>query len=228
MVDQGRFTGWMSRADEQDVLTQIGMSGTLPEIEDGGTSDPGALGITTDALAFTFNNAVGNKIDYYLESAAEYDVDADAASGTVAARLTLSLTNNAPVAGEPGYVIGNPIGLPVGTNRTWVSVYSRLPVVEVTVDGLPVESATHTEAGYLVTSAYVTLASGASSTLQVAFDGTLDTTDGYTLFARTPPTVAPTPLTIDARWTDADGEAHEARGTRRDAGSSVLTVTASP
>jgi hypothetical protein len=227
MVDQGRFTGWMARPTEQAVLEQIGMSGTLPVIDDGGTT-PGALGISSDALAITFNNAVGNKIDYYLAAEADYRVQADATTGATTATLTLSMTNGAPDNGEPGYVIGNPIGLPVGMNRTWVSVYSRLPVTGVTIDGLPIDHQTSTEAGYLVTSAYVSLPAGATATLDVELAGTLDTHAGYTLATRTPPTVAPTPLTIDATWTDSDGEAHTARDERRDPGSGVLRVTATP
>ncbi len=59
MVDQGRFTGWMSRPDDQAVLEQIGMSGTL--------LDPG----TGDGVALALNNAAGNKIDYYLDAAGD-------------------------------------------------------------------------------------------------------------------------------------------------------------
>ena len=103
MVDQGRFTGWMARPQEQAVLEQVGMAGTLP---------PPGVG---DGVAVVFNNAVGNKIDYYLSADATYEVTADARTGSATARLDVTMTNGAPTDGEPGYVIGNPIGLPVGT-----------------------------------------------------------------------------------------------------------------
>lgn len=193
MVDQGRFTGWMARPDEQAVLNQIGMAGTLPE--------PG----TGDALAVVFNNAVGNKIDYYLDAQAAYAVTADARTSMATARLELTLTNAAPADGEPGYVIGNPIGLPVGTNRTRVSVFTRLPVTQATLDGEVTTTEPGSEAGYFVTSLYVVLPAGASTTVTFELEGRLDVAEGYDLVTRTPPTVAPTPLDVAATWIDAAG-----------------------
>jgi len=212
MVDQGRFTGWMSRPDEQVVLEQIGMSGTLPE--------PGA----GDGVAVVFNNAVGNKIDYFLGASANYAVTADARTGTTSARLEITMTNGAPVDGEPGYVIGNPIGLPVGTNRTRISVFTRLPVKQVLVDGQPAESEPGAEADYFVTSVYVLLPAGATAELSFEMDGPMDVADGYQLVTRTPPTVAPTPLDIDATWIDPDGVEYRMADTRPDAGSARLEL----
>ncbi len=213
MVDQGRFTGWAARPDEQAVLEQIGMGGTL--------ADPQ---LTSDALAIAFNNAAGNKIDYYLDASAAYAVTADAATSTADATLGITLTNNAPTDGEPNYVIGNLIGLDTSHNRTWVSVFSKLPVTNVTLNGLPVDTGIGAEAGYFVTSVFVTLAPGESSALEFEMSGRVDIADGYTLAARTPPTVAPTPLAIDATWLDGDGAPHHASDARRDPGMSTLRV----
>jgi hypothetical protein len=215
MVDQGRFTGWLARADEQALLERIGMSGTLPA--------PGS----SDALAIVFNNAVGNKIDYYLAADAVYSVAADASSGTVTAELRLRLTNGAPSDGEPNYVIGNPIGLPDGVNRTLVSVFSRLPVTEVRVNGEIVEPEPGAEADYFVTSMFVVVPSGGTATLSFEMAGPLDVADGYDLVMRTPPTVAPTPVTVAARWTDHDGMPHEITQRRRDPGRERLQLSAS-
>ncbi len=213
MVDQGRFTGWAARPDEQAVLTQIGMSGTLP--------DPVA---TSDAIAIAYNNAAGNKIDFYLDSAATYTVTADASTGSASATLDITLTNNAPDNGEPNYVIGNLIGLPDGSNRTWISVFSKLPVTHVSLNGLPIATEPGFEAGYFVTSAFVALPAGGSGTLTLEMAGQLDVTDGYSLATRTPPTVAPTPLTVDATWLAADGSASTLTDVRRDPGTSTLSV----
>ncbi len=212
MVDQGRFTGWMTRPDEEAVLEQIGMGGTL--------TAPGA----GDGVAVVFNNAVGNKIDYYLGASAAYSVSADARSGTATARLDLTMTNGAPVDGEPNYVIGNPIGLPAGTNRTWVSIYTRLPVTQVMLNGQPVIAEPGAEADYFVTSLYVLLPSGATATLSLEMIGPMDVANGYTLVSRTPPTVAPTPLDIDATWIDATGTDHRLTETSRAAGTSSIRV----
>ena len=212
MVDQGRFTGWMARPDEQRVLEQMGMAGTLPE------PGPG------DGVAVVFNNAVGNKIDYYLSAGATYDVTADARTGSVSARLDVTMTNTAPTDGEPGYVIGNPIGLPVGTNRSRISIYTRLPVTTAQLDGQPVITEPGAEADYFVTSVYVTLPAGATATLSLELAGRMDVVDGYTLVSRSPPTVAPTALDIAATWIDPDGQTHEAADRRTDPGESRLAV----
>jgi hypothetical protein len=199
MVDQGRLTGWAARATEQDLFSRLGLAGTLPALdrERGG-----------DGLAITFNNAAGSKIDYYLEAVADYEVVADARTNTASAELVLTLTNNAPVTGEPWYVIGSVIGLPDGTNRTWVSIFSRLPVTDVRLDDEPVATETDTEAGYFVTSAFITLGSEESATLRLTLDGRLDVADGYELAVRSPPTVGPTPIRVDATWIGADADPH--------------------
>ncbi len=192
LVEQGRLAGWAARVSEQDLFSQIGLSGTLPE-PDG------------DALAIAFNNAAGNKIDYYLSAEATYAVAADASTNTATAELTVSLTNAAPSSGEPDYIISNLVGLPHGSNRTWVSIFSKLPVSDVRLDDRPVAFEIGSEAGYFVTSVFVTLGPGETGQLTLAMDGRLDVADGYDLAVRTPPSVAPTPLHIDAVWTDADG-----------------------
>lgn len=212
MVDQGRITGWMARPDEQAVLAQVGLAGTL--------ADPG----DDDGLAIVFNNAAGNKIDYFLAADATYRVEADARTGHATATLTLTMTNNAPAEGEPGYVIGSPIGLPPGTNRTWVSLFTQLPVTSIRLDGGPIESEPSAEAGYFVTSAFVTLPPGATSTLTVEMTGPLDVLEQYELAVRTPPTVAPTQLTIDATWTDAGGTARREQRVVADPGAERLVL----
>jgi hypothetical protein len=179
---------------------------------------------TGDGVALALNNAAGNKIDYYLDAHATYDVTADARTGTTSARLDVTITNGAPAEGEPGYVIGNPVGLPVGTNRTRVSVFTRLPVKQVLLGGRSAVSEPGSEADYFVTSVYVTLPAGGSTVLSLEMDGRMDVADGYTLVTRTPPTVAPTPLEIDATWIDVDGVEHLVSETRADPGSATIQL----
>jgi hypothetical protein len=216
MVDQGRFTAWMVRPDEQAMIEQIGMAGTLPE--------PGA----GDGVAIVFNNAAGNKIDYFLDSHATYDVTADARTGSATAHLELTMTNNAPTDGEPGYVIGNPVGLPVGTNRTRVSFFTRLPVTTALLDGDVAIIEPSAEADYFVTTITVVLPAGATSTISLELDGRLDVADGYSLVTRTPPTVAPTPLDIVATWIDRDGISSSVADTRDAPGAGSLRLGAAP
>ena len=214
MVDQGRFTAWAARPEEQAVLDQIGMSGTLPDPERG------------DGLAIVFNNAAGNKIDYYLDAAASYTATADASTSMGAANLQLTLTNGAPANGEPNYVIGNLVGMAQGSNRTWVSIFTKMPVTDVTLNGLPIDIELGAEAGYFVASVFVALGPGESGVLDMAMAGRLDIADGYTLAMRTPPTVAPTTVDVSATWLDADGVAHSLSEARRDPGTMTLTVSA--
>ncbi len=212
MVDQGRLTGWMARPDEQAVLEQTGMAGTLPQ--------PGA----GDGVAVVFNNAGGNKIDYYLSADTTYRVTADARTGSASARLDVTMTNDAPTDGEPGYVIGNPVGLPVGTNRTRISVFTRLPVTAASLNDQPAIIEPGAEADYFVTSVYVVLPAGATATLSLELEGRMGVADGYVLVGRAPPTVAPTPLDVVATWIDRDGHRHLVADRRADPGQFRLAI----
>ncbi len=78
-----------------------------------------------------------------------------------------------------------------------MSVFTRLPVTEVRLDGLPADTEVGAEAGYFVTSVFVTLPPGESVTMTLEMAGRLDVANGYDLSVRTPATVAPTPVQID-------------------------------
>ena len=81
---------------EQAVLEQVGMGRTypLPYVPPGSVT----------RLAVVFNNAVGNKIDYYLSANATYEVTADARTPDRAtARLDVTIDEDAAADdGEPG------------------------------------------------------------------------------------------------------------------------------
>lgn len=215
MVEQQRLTAWMSRPDEQAVMETVGIDGSLPSAAE------------HDGLAIAFNNAVGNKIDYYLDAAAEYTVTADASTSMVSGQLELTMANGAPTTGQPEYVIGNPIGLPWGTTRILVSVFTKLPVTDARLDGEPIATETGVEQGYVVTSAFVVVPAGQTGTLTVGMSGQMDVTDGYVLSTRTPPTVRDTPLSVDATWTDPGGGSHRTVEDRSRSGVANLSVDAS-
>jgi hypothetical protein len=199
------------------------LSGTLPIIDASGnaTSDGEAAG---DALAISFNNAAGNKIDYYLGSTARYTVNADATTDTATASLELVMTNGAPLEGEPSYVIGNPVDLPLGENRTYVSVFSRLPVTELLIDGKRIDAEPGGEAGYFVASAFVQVPAGQSVTVTFNMGGPMSLVHGYTLAARTPPSVAPTPIDVDVTYRPLGADVEHVTGTRRDPGVLRMSV----
>lgn len=212
MIEQGRLSAWMERADEQELLADLGWTGTLPAPGD------------DDGLAITLNNVAGNKIDYYLTGEAQYDVSADARTGSATATLGLGLTNEAPPSGEPGYVIKNLVGLPVGANRTWVSIYSRLPVEQARLDGAPISFTPGLEAGLFVASTIVVLESGETAQLEFDMAGPLDVADGYRLEVRSPPVVDSLPIEIGAQWTDTDGSSDRTDASVEQPGLHVVTV----
>lgn len=196
-AEQERLSGYAVDPDEQALLRRAGLAGTL--------SDPSGA----DGLAVTFNNAIGNKIDYYFRSSADYHVVADSRTGTVEATLDLELRNEAPTDGQPHYVIGNPLQKPAGTNRTLVSVYSQLPLVSAELGGTPVRTEQTVEAGYFVTGVVVELDSGRSDILTLEFSGALDLQDGYRLVVRSPPLTVPVAVTVEASLVSDAGPENE-------------------
>lgn len=191
LVEQGRLAAYATDEKEQELIEQVGLGGTL--------ANPSGR----DGLAIVFNNAIGNKIDFFLRSFATYSVVAERDENTARARLEIVLDNEAPVFGETNYVIGNPLGYPDGTNRTYLSVFTRLPVRQTEIDGATVLTEQETEQGYFVTSLVVELAAKESRTVTFEMSGPLDLTDGYDLVLRSPPTARP--LQIDSNATLTGG-----------------------
>ena len=196
MASQGRLLGWVSRPEEEKVFQRLGMDGALPDRD-------------SDGLMITFSNAVGNKIDDLFQAQATYDVHPDRSSGKVTATLTLSLTNTAPASGLPDSIIGNVVGLPVGTNSTYVAVYSGLPFASATVDGVPVGFTLDEDNGYFLMTSFVDIGPGQTVVVEMQMDGGLDLSDGYSLVVRTPPTARPFPIGVQvdgvALTTDPSG-----------------------
>ena len=190
LVEQGRLAVYATRDDEQRFLERLGLAGSLNPTDD------------DDAVTFAFNNAAANKIDFYLETSASYRSEVEMATGTLDAEFTLEMRNNAPSSRQPRYVIGNALGAPLGTNRTYVSVFTRLPTEGLRVDGVAVDSEFGVEAGYFVTSAFVTVPSGEQRTVTTSVSGSVDTSDGYSLFVRSPPAVGDTPFDVEVDVVD--------------------------
>jgi hypothetical protein len=214
LVEEGRLLAWMVDPDEQAMVERAGLAGTLPEAD----SVP-----VDDAVAVVYNNVIGNKIDYYLESSVSYSGEIDLDEGTATTELVVALTNNAPIDGQPNYVIGNPIGERVGTNRVWVSAFGRFAASAVLLDGEPVGSTSGTEFGYRTTSAVVELAAGESRELTMRFTGTFDTSDGYALLVRSPASANPVPVEVVLDVRD-DGVTTQVSKRLERAGSTVVSL----
>jgi hypothetical protein len=195
MVEQGRVAGWAAASGEQSVFETIGLAGGLP--------DPAA----GDAVAVTFNNAIGNKLDYFLRARAHYDTVVDAATSSVAGTVLVEIENREPSGPQPDFVMNNVSGLPRGYNRTLVSIYTRSPATDLNVDGEPVPWDAGQEAGLFVSSVFVTLEPGATAAIEVRVDGRTELDDGYRLALWSPTTASTTPVTATIEMRRPDGTA---------------------
>lgn len=160
-----------------------------------------------DFLAVTANNAGGNKVDFYARRSVRYQVQLGA-GGTALGKATIELTNRAPSAGPPRYVIGPFRGAShAGESVTYLSTYCarscRLTDFHRGSEQEGVGS--ELELGHPVYPVRVRLPPrGGSQTLSYdwsivdAWDGT-DGRGVYRLTYRSQPTINPTALEIDIR-----------------------------
>jgi hypothetical protein len=197
-VQQGRLLFWSDHPDEQPLLRRLGLSGAFPQA-------PGQ-----DVLAVTTQNADNNKIDAYLERSISDHVTYDPSTGSTTSTVTISLHNTAPASGLPSYVLGsyNGSGLPPGTNRTWLSVYSPLDLLRGSQGGVTLPMNATPELGVNAYSAYVNIPPGGTVTVSLSLSGRLRPGAAYTLHIRSQPMVIPdhATATISATsgWTLVD------------------------
>jgi hypothetical protein len=199
LAREGRLAGWAVRPDEQDVFVRVNMAGRLPD-RDGG-----------DGLLVTFNNAAGNKIDNFLDGEVRYDVVIDREAQVVTGAVTLTIRNSAPTSGLPESVIGSQIDLPVGTNRTFLTVYTGLPVVGFAIDDGPGAFEVGTELGYVTSSGFLDLAPGSETKVTIYVEGSIPDDVAYRLTVTNSPLVRTMPVTVsvngvplgDAAWSSA-------------------------
>ena len=166
-----------------ELFSHLGASGALP--------DPDG-----DVLMVAHQNSAQNKIDVFMHRSIDYTAEWDADTGQVRSTATITLRNDAPASGLPSSVIGsNDQGLPLGTNRMYLSVYSTLNLTGADLGGVRVPLETNTEAGLHVYSTYVSIPHQSSIILKVFLEGSLpdprETGRGYHLMIRPQATVNP-------------------------------------
>ena len=179
----GHIVAWARRPEEQQLFTLMGIDGALPVLDG------------TDGLAVVTNNASGNKIDSFLQRTVSYAGRYDSATGRVETTLTVKLLNTAPATGYPDYVIGNIIGLPTGTNRTLLSIYSPLAYTAVKLDDAPTGVTSQSELGWNVYSLFVDIAPGEERTLEFDLSGEV-ASGGYRLVVRPQPLALPDTISV--------------------------------
>ena len=189
---EGHIAWWARQPEEQAVIQLIGMSARLPSPEG------------NDGLAIVSNNVAGNTIDAFLHRTVTYTASLDPATGAVNGDLVVTLQNTAPSTGYDDYVIGNELGLPIGTNRTSLSIYSPLSAGAVSLDGVAATARPSSELGWNVSTLQIDLAPGQTRTVHVLLSGLLADADHYQFVWR------PQPLTnadrVELVVTDGDDD----------------------
>ncbi|RVW09549.1 DUF4012 domain-containing protein [Prescottella agglutinans] len=190
-ANEGRISVWSAVPSEQVVLARTALGHTVPD----------------DAAPYAgvvVNNLGGNKLDYYLERDIDYTADS-CAGDTRKSRVTVRLTNNLPTGDYTNYVAGmfdNPMGAPVGTNLTNLSLVAThgSKLDKVTVDGKPAFAFTGAELGHPVFDVQAPVHQG--KTVEVVFELTEPTSPGA---ARVPvqPLVDHAVVTTDVPTCDA-------------------------
>jgi hypothetical protein len=131
-------------------------------------------GPQADQILFTTANAAANKLDYYLHRSERYDVHWDPRSGEITATWTVHLENTAPSEGLPDYVMGNAVGLPKGTNRSFVSLYTPYELVGARIGGQEAAVQSETELTRHVYSTFVDIPPGGAVDIQLDLQGTFE------------------------------------------------------
>ncbi len=177
---------------EAAALQSVGLAGEFPQ----------ARG--QDLLAVVTQNVGENKIDVFLERSISYEVAVNPATGAVAGRLNVELTNNAPAQGLPEAIIGsNDRGFPLGTNVVRVQIYSPLELRSASLDSTPASVRWEQELGWFRYTQTVQLAPGQSQTLELELAGRVDTTNGYELAIHHQPVVNPDIVSVNVLASEA-------------------------
>ena len=161
VVDAGHIQFTTLEPNQQLSLYALGVSGAMPPLDE------------DDSVVVTTTNAGASKIDTFLARSLDYDVRWDPETGQVAGKLAVTLTNNAAAQGLPNYVIGNAIGLPPGTNRSFVSIYSPLSLAGARLDGQPAALQSELEVQRNVYSTFVSIPPGGTTTLELDLAGSV-------------------------------------------------------
>ena len=192
-VAAGHLHLYAADPEQQDLIEDVGLDGALPTVGGG------------DSLAVVSNNAIGNKVDLFLQRQVTYDATWDPDTGDVAATATVTLTNTAPSSGLPDYLIGTSLGAPVppptGTNRTYLSVYSPWQLDAATLDGVPVEIERQPERGRYAYSLFLDVPpDGGARTLALELRGQVGTGDRYRLDLASQPLATPIKSPSPSTW----------------------------
>ncbi len=181
--DKGDLAGFLEAAGGRHIQVfsddPVMQQGLIATPVAGALRPPGA---DDDLVSVVVNSAAGSKVDFYQERSIRYDVELSE-DGSAAATLDLTLRNDAPVSGQPPYVIGpfrshgegaGPIlpNLVAGESVALVNVYCGADCVpqEARMDGAPVSVRTNVDLGMRYVQHYYSIRSGEQRTLRLRWD----------------------------------------------------------
>ncbi len=156
---------WLRDARGQAFVRNIGADAGLPPFRG-------------DSFGVVVQNGGGNKIDNYLQRIVRYEATVSGTTGHVSVHAEVGLHNDAPTQGVPLSVIGNELGLPVGTSRLYVSIYSPFALRNASLDARPLQLDAESELGRRVYSAFVDIPAGKTRTMVLDLDGSVDLSSG--------------------------------------------------
>lgn len=176
LVAERRLLFWTDRAHEQDLLRAVGLVGDVPSL------DPGVPA----GFSVSINNAGSNKIDAFLEvrvdaklvadsdgrddrATTEVDSDIDPSLGADGLIIEVTLLNTAPDGGLTRSLIGNPLGLPEGTNRMIATFYGPSELLSATRDGEVLELEQRREFGWFTGSATLELPPASATHIRLTY-----------------------------------------------------------
>jgi len=185
-VIAGRISFWSFHKDEQPLLRRLGVDGSFPSAHGG------------DLLSLSTQNSGNNKIDAYLHTSMADNVTYNPSNGELRSSVTIHLANDAPASGLPPIVIASPAdpSLPLGTNRTWVTLYSPLALRSVSVDGRPGSITSGRELGVLAYSLYVDVPPHATVSIRVSLAGVVAARTTLPMAVRLQPSANPETVAV--------------------------------
>lgn len=190
----GHLRLWSPTAAEQEAFERLRATGDLH------------IPAGHDGFSVVQQNTGNNKIDAYLERTIAYEPTIDAATGEVTATLRVALRNAVPSTELPDVVVGNSRGAPVGTNVTWLTIFTPHIITGATVDGRPLSLGPSRERdlnGW--NTPLLSIPPGGEVVLEVQLAGGVDLRGGYVVDVLPQPVANPDQIEVTTRFAGDDG-----------------------
>lgn len=195
----GHLRMWSRDRDEQRAMERVGADGSL------------VIPTGSDGFSVVQQNTGNNKLDAYLRRSITYRPTIDASDGSLRATMRIELHNDVPSLDLPPAVVGNQRAAPLGTNVTWLTIFTHHAVTEATVDGLPIMLGPGEEQGLNAwDTPLLQIPPGKTLVLELALEGGVDLRQGYDLVVLPQPVANPdrftATLSIDGAVDAATGQ----------------------